>query len=159
MGVQARFPILDAIVVLFSGHVLLRIGWWRKEMSQRLYDFYRAMGYERREEPGYGAVWHPPTDVYETEDGAVIILEVAGMAGSEFNLIVKSRALVITGTRYDEAEKRVYQQMEIHYGDFRSEIHLPWSVEPGSIEAEYEDGSLRIVVRRRKAERIPVITG
>ncbi len=128
-------------------------------MSQKFYDFYRAVGFEGRDEMGYGAVWHPPTDVYETEEGAVITMEVAGMAGSEFNLIVKSRVLVITGTRRDETEKRAYQQMEIHYGDFRSEIRLPWVVEPQSIEAEYEDGFLRIVVRRRKAERIPVTIG
>ncbi len=126
-------------------------------MSRGIYDFYRAVGFESGEERGYGAVWHPPTDVYETEDGAVIILEIAGMAGSEFNLIVKNKILVITGTRYDESEKRVYQQMEIHYGDFRSEIHLPWTVDAKSIEAEYEDGFLRIVVRRQKAERIPVV--
>ena len=127
-------------------------------MSQRIFEFYRAGSFEGRGERGYGAVWHPPTDVYETDDGAVIILEVAGMAGSEFSLIVKNRVLVVTGTRRDETRKRVYQQMEIHYGDFRSEIHLPWSVEPQSIEAKYGDGFLRIVVRRRKPERIPVLT-
>ncbi len=125
-------------------------------MSQRdLFEFFMGGGFERGEGRSR-PVWHPPTDVYEVEGGAVIILEVAGMAGGEFNLIVQDRTLVITGHRYGTDEKLSYRQMEIHYGEFRSEIEFPWPVDVDSIETSYSDGFFRVLLKRSKPRRIPV---
>jgi len=125
-------------------------------MSQRdLFEFFMGGGFERGEGKS-GAAWHPPTDVYEVEEGATIILEIAGMSGGEFNLTVRNRTIVITGRRQDLNEKQAYRQMEIHYGEFRSEVELPWPVDVNSIETSYSDGFFKVVIRRSKPKRIPV---
>ncbi len=125
-------------------------------MSQRdLFEFFMGGGLERGEGQSR-PVWHPPTDVYEVEGGAVITVEVAGMAGGEFNLIVQGRTLVITGRRHGTDQKQSYRQMEIHYGEFRSEIEFPWHVDVESIETSYNDGFFRVILKRSEPKRIPV---
>jgi HSP20 family molecular chaperone IbpA len=124
-------------------------------MSQRdLFEFFMGSGFEQGRSSR--AVWHPPTDVYEVEGGAVVIIEVAGMAGGEFSLILQNRTLVITGHREDANEKQTYRQMEIHYGEFRSEVELPWPVDVDRIETSYSDGFFKVILRKIEPKRIPV---
>jgi HSP20 family protein len=89
-------------------------------------------------------VWRPPTDVYETEQSIRIQVEVAGMEHSDFSVTLEGRLLKITGCRKDHLERRVYHQMEIHTGDFLSEVDLPVSVDPNFIRAQYHDGFLLV---------------
>ncbi len=96
-------------------------------------------------------VWSPPTDVYETEDAVVVRLEVAGMQDAEFSISLEDRVLTIQGSRADLPERRAYHQMEIHFGEFRSQVVLHWAVEQESIEATYIDGFLRLVLPKVKS--------
>jgi HSP20 family protein len=43
--------------------------------------------------------------------------------------------------------------MEIQYGDFATEAYLPWDVVEDKIEATYEDGFLKVVLPKAKAQR------
>lgn len=101
--------------------------------------------------------WQPPTDVYETADGTLVIqVEIAGMREAEFSLALGERMLVIRGVRGDPVAKRAYHQMEIRYGEFRTEVYLPWDVDVEKVEAVYEDGFLCISMPRTPARRVPV---
>jgi HSP20 family molecular chaperone IbpA len=71
---------------------------------------------------------------------------------------LRGRTLVISGERRDPAEKLGYQQMEIHYGKFRTEIHLPWALDSAGQSATYENGFLRVVLRKARTRHIPVHT-
>ncbi len=89
--------------------------------------------------------WCPPTDVYETEDAVVIRVEIAGMQEGDFSITLEDRSLAIRGIRPDELlEKRAYLQMEIPFGEFRTDIELPCEVEIQDIVANYQDGFLRV---------------
>jgi len=106
--------------------------------------------------------WRPPTDVYETDNCVVVKVEIAGMEEGEFTISLSNRNLAITGVRHDplaEAEGLTlsYQQMEICYGEFKTEIYLPWAIVEDEIEATYEDGFLRVVLPKAKAQKIPVV--
>ena len=101
-------------------------------------------------------VWRPPTDVYETDDSAVVIVEIAGLREGDFDISLAGRALVISGERRDPAEKLAYQQMEIRYGKFRTQVYLPWPIEGTGIEVQYESGFLKVLLRKAQARRIPV---
>ena len=106
--------------------------------------------------------WRPPTDVYETDDCVVVKVEVAGMEEGEFTISLSNRNLTITGVRHDplaEAEglPLSYQQMEIRYGEFKTEVYLPWAIVEEEIEATYEDGFLRVVLPKVKAQKVPVV--
>jgi HSP20 family molecular chaperone IbpA len=48
--------------------------------------------------------------------------------------------------------------MEIHYGEFRTEVALPGEVDAQGIQAAYDDGFLRVTLPRVRPRRI-VVTG
>lgn len=102
------------------------------------------------------AIWRPPTDVYETGDSAIVIVEIAGLSEGNYEISLTGRVLVVSGERRDPAEKLAYQQMEIRYGRFRAEVHLPWALEGTDHAALYEDGFLRIRLRKAQTRRVPV---
>jgi HSP20 family molecular chaperone IbpA len=49
------------------------------------------------------AVWRPPTDVYETDDSVVVVVEIAGLAEGDYTVTLSGRALLISGERRDPA--------------------------------------------------------
>jgi len=105
-------------------------------------------------------VFRPPTDVYETENHVEIRVEVAGMQPEDFQISLNDQLLIVSGTRPDPTPKakRAYQQMEICWGEFRTDIHLAWSINDDGIEASYQDGFLIITLpkARATAQQIPI---
>jgi HSP20 family molecular chaperone IbpA len=93
-------------------------------------------------------VWRPPTDVFETEHSIRVQVEVAGMENSDFAVVLDGNVLRISGNRKDHLERRVYHQMEIHTGEFLSEVELPSKVDPDFIRAHYHDGFLAIELHK-----------
>jgi HSP20 family molecular chaperone IbpA len=102
------------------------------------------------------AVWRPPTDVYETDESAVVIVEIAGLREGDYDISLLGRTLVISGDRRDPAEKLTYQQMEIRYGKFRTQVYLPWPIDSSAIDVQYESGLLKVKLRKAQVRRIPV---
>lgn len=100
--------------------------------------------------------WQPPTDVYETDDSAVVIVEIAGLRQGDYQVSLTGRTLEVSGERRDPAAKLTYQQLEIRYGKFRTQVQLPWTLELTDQKAVYEDGLLKIVLRKAQARRVPV---
>jgi len=106
--------------------------------------------------------WRPPTDVYETDDCVVVSVEIAGMEEGQFTVSLSDRNLIITGVRHDPVAEAhgltlSYQQMEIRYGEFKTEVYLPWAIVEDEIEATYEDGFLTVVLPKAQAQKVPVV--
>lgn len=102
------------------------------------------------------AVWRPPTDVYETDESVVIVVEIAGLGEKDYSVLLSGRTLIISGERRDPVEKLAYQQMEIQHGRFRTEVHLPWALEPAGQQATYADGFLKVILPKAQVRRVPV---
>ncbi len=100
--------------------------------------------------------WRPPTDVYETEDTLIVRVEVAGMKQADFTISLVERSLTIHGIRQDTSERRAYHQMEIAFGEFHTEVELPYLVIPDKVEATYRDGFLRITLPLAQPRHIKV---
>jgi HSP20 family protein len=101
--------------------------------------------------------WRPPTDVYETDVSAVVKVELAGVRAEDLEIAFDDHVLTVRGVRRDPAEKLTYQQMEIKYGDFRTDVYLPWPVSEDDIEASYEDGFLVILLPKTKGRhKVPI---
>ena len=45
--------------------------------------------------------WHPPTDVLETDDAVVVVVEIAGMRGLNISVNIDRQILSIRGARPD----------------------------------------------------------
>ena len=104
------------------------------------------------------AVWRPPTDVYETDDSVVVVVEIAGLGEGDYIITLSGRTLLISGERRDPAERVTYQQMEIRHGRFRTQVHLPWALEPQGQQASYTNGFLKVVLAKAQVRRVPVRT-
>jgi HSP20 family protein len=102
------------------------------------------------------SVWTPPTDLYETEDGFVVKVEIAGMREEDFEVAIESSILMISGKRSDPNERRAYHQMEIRSGKFEIAIEMPAPVNVENAIAEYKDGFLKINLPRSHAKQIEV---
>jgi HSP20 family protein len=97
-------------------------------------------------------VWRPPTDVYETDESIVVKVEVAGMEVSDFDISFANRRLTIAGVRRDPEGKRIYQNMEIRYGPFRTEVLVGWALDQSAITANYEGGFLYVMLPKETTE-------
>jgi HSP20 family protein len=103
--------------------------------------------------------WQPATDAYETPERFTVTVELPGMRAGDFTVNLVDQRLVITGRRERPAEDAAtaYHQLEVQYGEFRTEVHLPFAVDRDNITATYEDGFLRIdLPRRSETHTIPV---
>ncbi len=97
----------------------------------------------------YVRPWRPPTDVYETETEVVVEVEIAGMRDEDCRVGLEGRMLTISGLRVNMShEQRAYHEMEIHSGEFRTDIELPAAIDTTAIRAVYEDGFLRIRLQK-----------
>jgi HSP20 family protein len=85
-----------------------------------------------------------------------VLVEIAGLQNGDFNVSLAGRQLVISGERSDPSEKLAYQQMEIRYGRFRTQVYLPWALDGTDITATYENGFLKVVLRKARARQITV---
>jgi len=105
----------------------------------------------------------PNVDVYYCGDPqrAVVKIDLAGVSLDEVGIEVGNRQIAIVGERQlQEAEGRVYQQVEIPSGPFRRVVELQVEVNPQHATANYEDGVLRIDLPLRDpaetTRRVPI---
>src|SRR6266699_5371307 len=111
------------------------------------------------------AHWVPNTDVYATDSGLVVKVELAGMRSEHWEIIVEGNRLRISGTRPDgcRAAKASFLVMEINYGPFESVLELPPGYDLSQAKAVYLNGFLRIDVpvsqRPHKNTKVPIAEG
>jgi HSP20 family protein len=108
----------------------------------------------------------PNVDVYYCGDPqrAIVKVDLAGVELSQVGIEVSGRHLAITGERHvQEAEGRVYQQIEIPSGRFRRVVELQVELDADRASATYEEGILRIELPLRDpnetTRRVPIDRG
>jgi HSP20 family protein len=107
------------------------------------------------------ANWSPNTDVYATDQGLVVKVELAGMRREDLELTVEGRLLKISGQRPDgcRTTKCTFLAMDINYGAFERVIELPRGYDLRRAQAAYQNGFLRIdvpVQARSSKKRVTV---
>jgi HSP20 family protein len=109
--------------------------------------------------------WVPNTDVYSTDEGLVIKVELAGMKSDSLEITVEGNRLRIAGNRPDNcrAAKCSFLVMEISYGPFESILELPPAYDLTRAKAAYLNGFLRIDVpisqTTSKTTKVPIADG
>jgi HSP20 family protein len=129
----------------------------RREIDELFGDVFERSGFAPRR--GFS----PRVDVYYCGDPpkAVVNVDLAGVDIDEVGLEIRGRQLLISGERLtQEAEGRLYQQIEIEQGPFRRVVELGADVDASRAQANYVDGVLRIdipLVRKDEAvRRVPI---
>jgi HSP20 family protein len=95
---------------------------------------------------GSGNLWYPSADVYQTPDGWLVKVELAGVAAEELEIDIQGNVLYIAGCRRDKscAAGVSYHQMEITYSRFEKTLNFPASIEGAHIEHNFDNGLLII---------------
>ena len=92
--------------------------------------------------------WIPNTDVYVSDEGLVVKVEISGMRREDLELAIEGNRLLITGQRPDGC--RVpgvkFLVMEIDYGIFECVIEVPGGYDLSQAKASYQNGFLRVDV-------------
>jgi HSP20 family protein len=122
--------------------------------------FGRTFGSELTEGAPAGA-WVPPLDVFETEQGYTIVVELAGMSSDEVDISVQNNVLTLRGERkfYEGTPEEAFHRVERRFGPFQRTIALPQQCDTERVEASMTDGLLRIDVpkaEKAKPKRVEV---
>ncbi|HEY5298125.1 MAG TPA: Hsp20/alpha crystallin family protein [Verrucomicrobiae bacterium] len=110
--------------------------------------------------------WIPNTDVYATDAGLVIKVELPGMKSENLEITIEGNRLRIAGNRHDCCREPncSFLVMEISYGPFESVLELPQGYDLGEARAVYTNGFLRIDVPQSrptysKPTKVPIAEG
>jgi HSP20 family protein len=93
-------------------------------------------------------------DLYEEGDTLVALMNVSGIDPEKIDISVQNGYLSISGTREEQSEhkdKQFYSK-EISRGSFERTLRLPQVVDEDDVEAEYDDGVLKIVMPKAEGK-------
>jgi HSP20 family protein len=115
---------------------------------------------EKKEEDTVPArIYLPSTDIFETQDALMVVMEMPGVVKEHTDIIVEDNVLSVTGRiDFSKYEKLQPVYTEYNIGHFRRSFSLaPSSIDEHKITAEMEDGVLRLTLpkaERAKARKI-----
>lgn len=108
-----------------------------------------------------GATWGLALDVLEEEDAYIVKANIPGINPEDLEITFNNGTLTVRGEvkNESETEKGHYHIRERRYGSFARSINLPNSIKSDDISAQYENGTLKLVLPKTeevKPRRIPV---
>lgn len=103
----------------------------------------------------------PAADLYETEDGFTLEMNLPGYDLSDIDVNLEQGVLQISGSREEEAEedKGTYHVRERGWGRFTRSFTVPHTIDPKGVSAEFSNGVLTVTMPKAaeaKARRIEV---
>ena len=98
-------------------------------------------------------VWSPPADMHETQNEAVIAVELPGLSEKDIRLSIADDVLTVQGEKQRvEVQEATQYRQERWFGKFERAFSLPFPVETGQVKATFRDGVL--TVKLPKAEEV-----
>jgi HSP20 family protein len=101
----------------------------------------------------------PSVNITEKDNGFYLELVSPGLAKEDFKIELKDKLLTISAEKKNEAEHKESEKVwkrEYSFNAFKRSFFLPDTVEETAIEAEYEQGILKVYIPK-KAELKPVV--
>ena len=98
----------------------------------------------------------PKVDIYETKKDVVVEIELPGIDPKKITIEVEDNILRIeAGKEFTKEEKKKdYYKKEISSSFYKRVIPLPVEVIEEKADANYEDGILKVMIPRKKVEKI-----
>src|SRR5262249_27986919 len=88
------------------------------------------------------ADWIPAADIYETETGYLVAIDLPGVSREDVEIDLDENRLVVKGIRTIEDSKK--HRSERPAGKFLRAFTVPGSVDQTQIGAEYREGVLQV---------------
>ena len=130
-----------------------------RELQERMNRFFEETRHREaaRDDADWGqeSDWTPPVDIFESDEGIVLKIDLPEVDQRDVNVRVDGSRLIISGERkVDPTVKRErYYRIERGYGRFARAFTLPEAVDRDRIVASYREGVLRLVLPRRTEEQ------
>jgi len=120
-----------------------------RDRMNRLFEDVSGPGSEGKDV--MASAWAPSVDIYENENEVVLAAEIPGVDEKDVEIKVEDNNLTLRGERKFEKETREenYHRIERSYGSFFRSFALPSYIDQDRIEAEHENGVLRIRMPKR----------
>lgn len=107
--------------------------------------------------------WSPPTEIYETADELVILIELPGFFQKDISIAFDNGQVSISGERIAPSEEgKNYHRNERWYGRFERSFQLTPTFDAERISAQLKDGILVVKLPKKpesKPRQIPVKIG
>jgi HSP20 family protein len=96
--------------------------------------------------------WAPAVDIFENENELVLTAEIPGIDEKDVEIKIEDNTLTLKGERKFEKETKEenYHRIERSYGSFYRAFTLPQSVDAEKVQAEHENGVLKITMPKRQ---------
>ena len=129
-----------------------------REKMNRLFD--DSLSQKGEERDMFTSNWSPAVDIYETGNELVLTAEVPGIDEKDIEIKVEDNTLTLKGERKFEKETKEenFHRIERSYGSFFRAFSLPNSIDADRIQAEHENGVLRVVMPKRQELKPTTVT-
>ncbi|MEX0772865.1 MAG: Hsp20/alpha crystallin family protein [Balneolales bacterium] len=99
---------------------------------------------------GERAGFVPGIDITEDDKQYFIQITLPGMKKDDISIDLDDRTITVSGERKQERENKdvKYHLVESRYGKFERSFTLPATADPDSLDAKYEDGILKMTVKK-----------
>jgi HSP20 family protein len=130
------------------------LGELRREMDRFFDDFWTASPTLRNLQHA-DATWAPACDVEEGEDHYLLTLDMPGVPKDKIKLEIVDGHVTISGERHQEQKGRANGAWysERRQGKFQRSFALPVGVDADKVEANYQDGTLRVYVPKAESAK------
>jgi HSP20 family protein len=97
----------------------------------------------------------PPVDIYEDDHNITLQAEIPGVTEKDLDIRLENNVLTISGERKleNEEKKENFHRIERRYGRFTRSFSLPAVVDPESVNADFENGVLKVTIAKREEAR------
>jgi HSP20 family protein len=104
--------------------------------------------------------WRPPVDIFETEIGIVLKVELPGIGKDDVSVEIKDNVLILKGERLldPQIKDEHYYRRERAFGKFHRSFSLQEPVKPDLIKATFKDGVLTVEIPIAAEEKPKQVT-
>jgi len=104
--------------------------------------------------------WRPPVDIYETDAGIVLKVELPGVNKDDVSVEIKDNVLTLKGERLldPEIKDEHYYRKERSFGKFNRSFSLQEPIKPDLIKASFKEGVLTVEIPKPEEEKPKQVT-
>ncbi len=130
-----------------------------REFSNVFNNFEKRFGFgeagKEIEQEYNNAVWSPLTDISEDEGKYYLKLDLPGIKKEDVKINYHNGQLYISGDRKQETEEKSakYHRVERTFGKYFRSFSLPEKIKENEIDAEFNNGQLKITVPKSEEAR------
>ncbi|MDD2897628.1 MAG: Hsp20/alpha crystallin family protein [Desulfuromonadaceae bacterium] len=98
----------------------------------------------------------PRLDMYETSSDVIIEFDLPGCTLDAISLKMCGMTLILEACKPREQHEGTFICVERNHGRFQHAVHVPGTVDPGAIRAEYRRGVLRVICPKSSERPVPI---